>query len=75
VWEVAGEFFSYEPYGMGLRRNDSDFRNLVDFALIEAIEGGQYAKLYDRWFGPRGEVPYQLAEPVQIFLQMQVVPR
>jgi ABC-type amino acid transport substrate-binding protein len=74
-WEVVGDFYSYEPYGMAMRRNDSDFRTLVDVTLMEAIESGQYAKLYDRWFGPRGEVPYPLAESVQIFLQMQVVPR
>ena len=25
-WAVVGEFFSYEPYGMAMRKNDSDFR-------------------------------------------------
>jgi ABC-type amino acid transport substrate-binding protein len=74
-WDVVGEFFSYEPYGMAMRKNDTDFRNLVDFALMEAIEGGEYQKLYDRWFGPQGEVPYPLSESARIFLQMQVVPR
>jgi ABC-type amino acid transport substrate-binding protein len=74
-WDVVGEFFTYEPYGMAMRKNDSDFRNLVDFTLMEAIESGEYQKLYDRWFGPQGEVPYPLSESARIFLQMQVVPR
>jgi ABC-type amino acid transport substrate-binding protein len=74
-WDIVGEFYTYEPYGFAMRRNDSDFRNLVDFALMEAIEGGEYQKLYDRWFGPRGEVPYPLSESALVFLQMQVVPR
>ncbi|HEV8699704.1 MAG TPA: ABC transporter substrate-binding protein [Candidatus Polarisedimenticolia bacterium] len=74
-WDVVGEFYTYEPYGMAMRKNDSDFRNLVDFAMMEAIEGGEYQKLYDKWFGPRGEVPYPLSESALIFLQMQVIPR
>jgi ABC-type amino acid transport substrate-binding protein len=74
-WDVVGEFYTYEPYGMAMRKNDSDFRNLVDFSLMEAIESGEYQKLYDKWFGPRGEVPYPLSETAQVFLQMQVIPR
>ena len=74
-WDVVGEFYTYEPYGMAMRKNDTDFRNVVDFALMEAIESGEYQKLYDKWFGPRGEVPYPLSETAQIFLQMQVIPR
>ena len=27
-WAVVGEFFSYEPYGMAMRKNDSDFRQV-----------------------------------------------
>ena len=74
-WEVVGEFYTYEPYGMAMRKNDSDFRNVVDFTLMEAIERGEYQKLYDRWFGPKGEVPYALSESAQVFLQLQIIPR
>ncbi len=74
-WDVVGDFYSYEPYGMAMRKNDSDFRNIVDFTLMEAIESGEYQKLYDRWFGPQGEVPYPLSESARIFMQLQVVPR
>lgn len=74
-WDIVGEFYSYEPYGMAMRKNDSDFRNIVDFTLMEAIESGEYQKLYDKWFGPQGEVPYPLSESARIFMQLQVVPR
>ncbi|HWC03543.1 MAG TPA: ABC transporter substrate-binding protein [Methylomirabilota bacterium] len=74
-WDVVGEFFSYEPYGMAMRKNETDFRNLVDFRLMEAIESGEYQKAYDKWFGAQGEVPYPLSETARIFLQMQVIPR
>jgi glutamate/aspartate transport system substrate-binding protein len=73
-WDVVGEFYTYEPYGMAMRKNESDFRNLVDFTLMDAIESGEYQKLYDKWFGPQGEVPYPLSESARILLQMQVIP-
>lgn len=74
-WAVVGEFFSYEPYGMAMRKNDSDFRQVVNFGLMEAIESGKYFELYDKWFGPKGEVPYPLTPEIKRFLQMQVVPK
>jgi polar amino acid transport system substrate-binding protein len=74
-WAVVGEFFSYEPYGMAMRKNDSDFRQVVNVGLMEAIESGKYFELYEKWFGPKGEVPYPLAPETKRFLQMQVVPK
>ena len=74
-WAVVGEFFSYEPYGMAMRKNDSDFRQVVNVSLMEAIESGKYFELYEKWFGPKGEVPYPLAPETKRFLQMQVVPK
>ena len=74
-WQIAGEFFSYEPYGMAMRKNDSDFRHTVNTGLMEAIESGKYFELYEKWFGPKGEVPYPLTPETKRFLQMQVVPK
>ena len=74
-WTVIGEFFSYEPYGMAMRKNDSDFRQIVNVGLMEAIASGKYFELYDKWFGPKSDVPYPLAPETKRFLQMQVVPK
>jgi ABC-type amino acid transport substrate-binding protein len=74
-WAVVGEYYSYEPYGMAMRKNDSDFRQVVNVALMDAIESGKYFELYDKWFGAKGEVPYPLAAETKRFLQMQVVPK
>lgn len=74
-WAVVGEYYSYEPYGMAMRKNDSDFRQVVNVALMDAIESGKYFELYDKWFGAKGEVPYPLAPETRRFLQMQVVPK
>lgn len=74
-WSVVGEFFSYEPYGMALRKNDSDFRQMVNVSLMDAISSGLYFQLYDKWFGVKGEVPYPLSAETKRFLEMQVVPK
>jgi len=74
-WVIAGDFYSYEPYGMAMRRNESDFRHLVNVGLMEAIESGKYLELYEKWFGPKGEVPYPLTPDNKRFMELQVVPK
>jgi len=74
-WAIVGEFFSYEPYGMAMRKNDSDFRQVVNVGLMEAISSGLYFQIYDKWFGAKGEVPYPLTPENKRFLQLQVVPK
>jgi polar amino acid transport system substrate-binding protein len=74
-WNVVGDFFSYEPYGMAMRKNDSDFRAVVNNGLMEGIDSGKYFELYDKWFGPKSEVPYPLTPENKRFLQLQVVPK
>lgn len=74
-YAVVGEFFSYEPYGMAMRKNDSDFRQVVNIGLMNAISSGLYFEIYDKWFGVKGEVPYPMTAEIKRFLQMQVVPK
>jgi polar amino acid transport system substrate-binding protein len=74
-WEVVGDYISYEPYGMAMRKNDSDFRAVVNAALMEAMEGGEYFKVYEKWFGPKSDVPYPMTPDVKAFLLYQVVPK
>ncbi len=74
-WEVVGEFFSYEPYGMAMRRNDSDFRAVVNVGLMEGVESGKYFEIYDKWFGAKGELPYPMSAAVRSFMIYQVVPK
>jgi polar amino acid transport system substrate-binding protein len=74
-WEVVGDWISYEPYGMAMRKNDTDFRAVVNNALMDAIEGGEYFKLYEKWFGGKSEVPYPMSQAFKTFLLYQVVPK
>ena len=75
LWEVVGDFYSYEPYGMAMRKNDADFRAVVNNALMDGIESGKYFEIYDRWFGPKGELPYPMSAGVRTFMLYQAVPK
>jgi polar amino acid transport system substrate-binding protein len=74
-WDIVGDFFSYEPYGMAMRKNDADFRNVVNGGLIDGIESGKYFEIYDKWFGPKGELPYPMSAGVRTFMLYQAVPK
>ena len=74
-WEIVGEFYSYEPYGMAMRKGDTDFRNAVNAGLMEGIESGKFFEIYDKWCGPRGELPYPMTPDVRKFMIYQTVPR
>jgi ABC-type amino acid transport substrate-binding protein len=74
-WEVVGDFYSYEPYGMAMRKNDSDFRAVVNNGLMDGIESGKFFEIYDKWFGPKGELPYPMSPQVRSFMLLQVVPK
>src|SRR6185369_9897578 len=74
-WDVVGDFFSYEPYGMAMRKGDADFRAVVNAGLMEGIESGKYFEIYDRWFGAKGELPYPMSAAVRSFMIYQVVPK
>jgi ABC-type amino acid transport substrate-binding protein len=71
-WVIVGEFFSHEPYGMAMRKNEPDFRDLVNAGLAEVIKSGKYFELYNKWFGPKGEVPYPLTSETKQFLLKQI---
>jgi ABC-type amino acid transport substrate-binding protein len=74
-WEVVGDFYSYEPYGMAMRKNDADFRNAVNNGLMEGVESGKFFEIYDKWFGANGELPYPMSAGVRQFMIYQVVPK
>jgi ABC-type amino acid transport substrate-binding protein len=52
---LANMLFSYEPYGLVVRRNDAAFRLVVNRALAELYRSGQVEAIYDRWFGALGK--------------------
>ena len=50
--KLSGEFFSYEPYALMLRRGDNAFQANVDRTLSGLYRSGGLVQIYERWFGP-----------------------
>jgi ABC-type amino acid transport substrate-binding protein len=50
-WAIADQYFSYEPYGLMLRRGDPDFRLAVNRVLARLYRSGEIVPVYERWFG------------------------
>ncbi len=49
-WVVVGTAQSKEAYGCMLRKDDPEFKRVVDQALIKAMTSGDAEKIYTKWF-------------------------
>lgn len=49
-WAVVGDAIQVEPYAIMLRKDDPEFKKLVDSALLRVIESGEFETLYKKWF-------------------------
>ncbi len=66
-FSISPEVFSYEPFALGVRRNDADFRLVADSVLSRLYRTGHVDQIYEKWFGkfsekrpPLHNVLYQL---------------
>ena len=48
--EVVGDALQVEPYACMVRKDDPEFKKLVDGTITRLIKSGEFAKLYDKWF-------------------------
>ncbi|HET9481043.1 MAG TPA: transporter substrate-binding domain-containing protein, partial [Candidatus Polarisedimenticolia bacterium] len=71
-WEIVGDFYSEEPYGMAMRKGDAKFKAVVDAGLKKGFESGRYFQIYEKWFGPKGELPYPMTPQVRAYLLKQI---
>ena len=49
-WVVVGTAQSKEAYGCMLRKDDPEFKKVVDAALTKAMTTGEAEKIYTKWF-------------------------
>jgi len=47
--------FSFEPYGLMVRRGDADFRLVANRALSRVYRSNDIANIFERWFGAMGK--------------------
>ena len=57
---LVGKLYTIEPYGMGVRQNDSKWRNAINQTLMEIWDSGRYHEIHFKWFGqkPEFEIPW-----------------
>lgn len=56
-YSLMDETFSYEPYGLVVRRNDADFRLVANKAISQLYRSGQYVQIFNKWIGRIGIQP------------------
>ena len=59
-FKIVGGLLSTEPFGIGLRKGDWAMRDAVDETLQDLWQSGEYAKLYQKWFGTEPPTPIEV---------------
>jgi polar amino acid transport system substrate-binding protein len=54
-YEIPNIVIGYEPYGLGMRKGDTNFVNFVNATLLEMEKKGDARKIFNKWFGPKGK--------------------
>ena len=49
-YEISPEALSVEPYGIMLRKDDTEFKKVVDAAMTQIYKSGEINKIYAKWF-------------------------
>ena len=47
---IVGESLRTEPYGIMMRKDDPQFKKLIDDVLVGMMKSGEVEKLYTKWF-------------------------
>ena len=53
-YSLVNETFSYEPYGLVVRRNDADFRLVANRAIAQLYRSGKHIEIFQKWIGRFG---------------------
>jgi glutamate transport system substrate-binding protein len=62
-FELVGEPFTEEPYGIGVKKGDDDFRDFINDVLEEIYDNGEWAEAYESTVG---EVDEETPEPPEV---------
>ena len=49
-WRIIDDSLRTEPYGLIIRKDDPEFKSLVDKTLVAMMKNNQFADLYAKWF-------------------------
>ena len=74
-WEVVGPYFSYDPYGMMIPRNNDDFRLLGNRTITLLIRSGELDAIYKKWFEPGPtNINYPMSDRLKENLKLIALP-
>ncbi len=48
--EVVGDSLQVEPYACMLRKDDPEFKKLVDGTISRLMKSGEFTRMYTKWF-------------------------
>jgi glutamate transport system substrate-binding protein len=54
-YKLVGSTFTEEPYGIGVKKGDDDFRDFINDVLEEIYDSGEWKDAFDRTVGTAGE--------------------
>ena len=66
AYSLGRDLFSFEPYGLVVRRNDADFRLVANRAIAQLYRSGQIEDLFNRWFGQVGVQPTPVLQAMYV---------
>lgn len=66
-YELVGDFFSNEPYGIGVPENDSKWRDIINFTIQDMWLDGTYKEIYDKWYGPDTPYHFPMTEEIEVW--------
>jgi glutamate/aspartate transport system substrate-binding protein len=70
-YEVVGRLFSYDPYSIIVRRDDSAFRLVGNRVLADLFRSGNINAIYDKWLS---QINMPMTDMLKIVFQAQALP-
>ncbi|MBI5722596.1 MAG: amino acid ABC transporter substrate-binding protein [Planctomycetes bacterium] len=62
ILAVTGTPYSPAYFGIGVRKNDSAWRDVLNYCLHDLWSSGEYKKIHAKWFGPDSICPMPLED-------------
>lgn len=59
VYEIPKVSISKEPYSLGIRKGHKSLLHFVNQTLLEMEKSGEAQTIYDKWFGPKSQMPLE----------------
>ena len=74
-WEIVGPYFSYDPYGMMIPRNNDDWRLIGNKTIAKLIQTGEMVTIYKKWFEPGPtKINYPLSDRLKENFELIALP-